>query len=114
MASEASRITYEVFGEIRAGGSSHARPRAYFLVSTAILHRWVDSPRVEAPISVERDLVTLNTVAVVCRLLGFISPTFSCFVFVSGITVLRKSIVGLFSKFRADKTVDNSTEIYVM
>ncbi len=32
MASEASHITYEVFGEIRAGGSSHARPRAYLLV----------------------------------------------------------------------------------
>ncbi len=33
MASEASHITHEVFGEIRAGGSSLARPRADLLVS---------------------------------------------------------------------------------
>ncbi len=32
MASEASHITHEVFGEIRAGGSSLARPRADLLV----------------------------------------------------------------------------------
>ncbi len=32
MASEASHITHEVLGEIRAGGSSLARPRADFLV----------------------------------------------------------------------------------
>ncbi len=31
MASEASHITHEVFGEIRAGGSSLARPRADLL-----------------------------------------------------------------------------------
>ncbi len=36
MASEASHITHEVFGEIRAGGSSLARPRADLLVLTAI------------------------------------------------------------------------------
>ncbi len=33
VASEASHISHEVFGEIRAGGSSLARPRADFLVS---------------------------------------------------------------------------------
>ncbi len=35
-ASEASRITHEMFGEIRPGGSSLARPRAYFLVMKAL------------------------------------------------------------------------------
>ncbi len=32
VAGEAGHITHEVFGEIRAGGSSLARPRADFLV----------------------------------------------------------------------------------
>ncbi len=37
VASEASHVAHEVFGEIRPGGSSLARPRAYFLVSLACL-----------------------------------------------------------------------------
>ncbi len=37
MASEASHISHEIFGEIRAGGSSLARPRADFLVLNALL-----------------------------------------------------------------------------
>ncbi len=36
MASEASHITHEVFGGIRAGGSSLARPRADLLVHFAL------------------------------------------------------------------------------
>ncbi len=42
MASEASHITHEVFGEIRAGGSSLARPRAYFLVCNMDYWFWSD------------------------------------------------------------------------
>ncbi len=37
VASEASHITHEVFGEIRAGGSSLARPHADFLVNVIFL-----------------------------------------------------------------------------
>ncbi len=36
MASEASHITHEAFGEIRAGGSSLARPRADLLVYVVV------------------------------------------------------------------------------
>ncbi len=66
MASEASHITHEVFGEIRAGGSSLARPRAYFLVSygrdeIGFLNVWLplwiefDGKRMIVPIVIDED-----------------------------------------------------------